>query len=265
MRLDYQIASKLRVAFKMNAHEPELGHAGPVRRGRRHRNRRLAIPGLYDSLGNQAPWITTYSASANYNMGSHTFLEVIYGHTQNFYEAVYTSKASNRNDAGLGGIPDIYTTNRDVNPDYWMAGGLASITAPFYVNGRIELPQQVGYGTRSGNTPRTPRYPGWFNVNKTWDFAASLTHVRGSHTLKAGVAFNHSFKAQNMTQGVAPMGTINFGEDTNNPNDTQLRLRQHRHREPSTPTRRRRSSSSRASSTSGSSPTSRTTGRSTTG
>ncbi len=34
-------------------------------------------------------------------------------------------------------------------------------------------------------------------MNRTWDFAASLTHVRGSHTLKSGVAFNHSFKAQN--------------------------------------------------------------------
>ena len=77
----------------------------------------------------------------------------------------------------------------------------------------------------------TPRYPGWLNVNKTWDFAASLTHVAGRHTIKSGVAFNHSFKAQNMTQGVAPMGTINFGENTNNPNDTQLRLCQHGHRD----------------------------------
>ena len=123
---------------------------------------------------------------------------------------------------GWRGFPTSTRTNRDVNPDYWMAGGLSSITAPFYVNGRIEMPQQVGYGTRAQNTPQTPQYPGWFNVNQTWDFAASLTHVRGQHTFKAGVAFNHSFKAQNMTQGVAPMGTINFGEDTNNPNDTQF-------------------------------------------
>ena len=59
-------------------------------------------------------------------------------------------------------------------------------------------------------------------MNRTWDFAASLTHVRGSHTFKSGFALNHSFKAQNMTQGAPPMGTINFGEDTNNPNDTQF-------------------------------------------
>jgi hypothetical protein len=222
LRLDYQIASKLRVAFKMNAMNQNSGLPEQYGVVGQSGTGGLAIPGLNDSLGNQAPWITTYSASANYNMGSHSFLEVIYGHTQNYYKSVYTSKLSNRNDAGLAGIPDIYSTNRDVNPDYWMASGLAGIVAPFYVNGRIELPQQVAYGTRATNTPQTPQYPGWFNVNKTWDFAASLTHVRGSHTLKSGVAFNHSFKAQNQTQGAPPMGTINFGEDTNNPNDTQF-------------------------------------------
>ena len=222
MRVDYQIGSKLRVAFKMNSMNQNSGTPDQFGNAGGTLNSTLAIDGLYNNKGNQMPWITTYSTSANYNVGSHTFLEVIYGHTQNFYGAVYTSKASNRNDVGLAGIPDIYTTNRDVNPDYWTAGALASVTAPFYINNRIEMPQLVQYGTRSGNTPGTPGYPGWFNVNKTWDFATSLTHVRGQHTFKGGVAFNHSFKAQNMTQGVAPMGTINFGEDTNNPNDTSF-------------------------------------------
>jgi hypothetical protein len=221
-RVDYQVASKLRVAFKMNAFNQNSGTPDQYGNAGGTLNSTLAIDGLYNNKGNQLPWITTYSASANYNIGSRTFLEVIYGHTQNFYGAVYTSKATDRNAVGLGGIPDIYSTNRDVNPDYWMASGLSSIVAPFYQNGKIMLPQQVGYGTRSGNTPVTPQYPGWLNVNQTWDFATSLTHVSGSHTFKGGVAFNHSFKAQNMTQGVAPMGTINFGEDSNNPNDTQF-------------------------------------------
>ncbi len=221
-RIDYQVTSSLRVAFKMNAFNQNSGLPDQYGVVGQSGTGGLAIPGLNDSKGNQGPWITTYSLSGNYNIGSRTFLEAIYGHTQNFYKSVYTSKFSNRFDAGLAGIPDIYTTNRDVNPDYWMAQGLASIIAPFYVNGRIEMPQQIGYGTRSGNTPQTPQYPGWFNVNQTWDFATSVTHVRGSHTFKGGIAFNHSFKAQNMTQAGAPMGTINFGEDTNNPNDAQF-------------------------------------------
>jgi hypothetical protein len=221
-RVDYQIASSLRVAFKMNAMNTNSGTPDQYGNFGGNLNNALAIDGLYNSKGNQLPWVTTYSASANYNLGSHTFVEAIFGHTQNYYGIVYTSKATDRNAIGLGGIPDIYTTNRDVNPDYWTATGLSSIVAPFYQNGKLTLPQLVSYGTRSGNTPGTPNYPGWVNVNKTWDFAASLTHVRGSHTFKGGVAFNHSFKAQNMTQGQPPMGTINFGEDTNNPNDTSF-------------------------------------------
>jgi hypothetical protein len=224
VRVDYQVSSKLRVAFKMNSMNQNSGTpdqygvvGGPF-------GNAYAIPGLNDSKGNQAPWITTYSASANYNIGSRTFLEAIYGHTQNYYESVSTAPLSNRNTAGLAGIPDIYTTNRDVNPDYFMAGALASIIAPFYVNGKIQLPQQINYGTRTGNIPSVPGYPGWLNVNQTWDFAASVTHVRGQHTIKGGVAFNHSFKAQNMTQAGLPMGTINFTESTDNPVDTNISL-----------------------------------------
>ncbi len=154
-RIDYQVAQKLRVAFKMNAFNQNSGTPDQFGVVGQSATGGLSIPGLNDSKGNQKPWITTYSASANYNIGSKSFLEVIYGHTQNYYESVYTSKLSNRNDAGLAGIPDIYTTNRDVNPAYFMAKALPGITAPFYVNGRIELPQQIGYGTRAG-TPRSP-------------------------------------------------------------------------------------------------------------
>jgi hypothetical protein len=223
VRMDYQVANPLRVAFKFNAMNQNSGlpaQYGSLGSG--VLNAQQAIDGLFNSQGNQKPWITTMSASVNYNLGSNTFLEGIWGRTQNFYAVVYTSKLSNRNDAGLAGIPDIYSTNRDVNPAYFMAGALASINAPFYVDGKIQLPQQVGYGTRSGNAPGVPQYPGWFNINTTWDLAGSITHVRGRHTIKSGVGFNHSWKAQNMTQGVAPMGTVNYGEDSNNPYDTSF-------------------------------------------
>ena len=220
LRTDYQVSSKLRVAFKMNAMNQNSGTPDQFGNGGGPLGNSQPIDGMYNNKGNQAPWITTYSMSANYNLGSKTFLEAIYGHTQNFYESVYTSKASNRLDAGLGGLPDIYTTNRDVNPSYFMADALSKITAPFYVNGKIQIPQAIGYGTRSGNTPNMPQYPGWFNVNRTWDFATSITHLWNSHTIKGGIAFNHSFKAQNMTQGVSSNGNIDFSETTNNPLDT---------------------------------------------
>ena len=125
MRLDYQITSTLRVAFKFNAHNRNSGMPANLRRDRRRGPPTTRSTGLNNSLGNQKPWITTMSVSANYNLGSRTFLEVIWGRTQNFYASVSTATLSNRFNAGLDGIPDIYTTNRDVNPDYWMAGALA--------------------------------------------------------------------------------------------------------------------------------------------
>jgi hypothetical protein len=220
VRVDYQITSSLRVAFKFNGDNrnsgirPTFGVTGA--------GFGQPIPGWTDSLGNQKPWVTTFSVSANYNLGSKTFVEVLWGRTQNFYASVATAESSNRYNSGLQGIPDIYTTNRDVNQSYWMAGALASMVAPFYQNGKIELPQQVSFGTRTSSAIGTAPYPGWLNVNQTYDIAGSVTHVRGRHTLKAGLNLNHSFKAQNMTQGVLPMGSINFGESTNNPYDSSF-------------------------------------------
>ena len=220
VRVDYQITSALRLAVKFNSHNrnsgirPTYGVVGAAA------SSNYPIDGLNNSLGNQKPWVTTISVSGNYNLGSKTFLEVLWGRTQNFYASVATAPLANRFTAELDGIPDIYSTNRDVNRDYWMAGALDSMTAPFYVDGKIQLPQWTTFGTRSGNSPGTTQYPGWLNINTTWDFAGSVTHVRGRHTLKAGYYMNHSFKAQNMTQAGLPMGTINFGENTLSPVDS---------------------------------------------
>ena len=220
VRVDYQITSSLRVNFKYNAHNRNSGIRDTFGVIGANATSNYPIDGLNNSKGNQKPWIQTMSIAGNYNIGSRTFLEVLWGRTENFYASVGTAPLANRFTAKLDGIPDIYTTNRDVNPDYWMAGALASMTAPFYVDGKIQLPQWVQYGTRSGNAPGTVQYPGWLNVNQTWDVGASLTHVRGRHTIKTGVGLNHSFKAQNMSQGVAPMGTIDFSETGNNLLDT---------------------------------------------
>ena len=67
-------------------------------------------------------------------------------------------------------------------------------------------------------------FPGFLNINRTQDFAVSLTKVWGAHTIKAGFYNNHSFKAQNTgAGGVANLGFqgyVNFGNDTNNALDT---------------------------------------------
>ena len=212
VRIDYQMTSALRVAFKFNGHNSNSGIRGSPGQ----------IDGLTNSLGNQKPWKTAWSVSANYNLGSRTFFEALYGFVQNYYVTQPTGELSNRFTSGLDAIPLIYPQAVVVNPDYFTYRALSETVTPFFVNGNIELAPTVSYGTRTSSTVGLPSYPGWININQTWDFGASMTHVRGRHTMKAGVNFNHSFKAQNMTQGVSPQGSISFAESTNNPYDTSF-------------------------------------------
>lgn len=62
-------------------------------------------------------------------------------------------------------------------------------------------------------------FPGFLNVNRTWDISLSLTKVAGRHTIKTGFYNTHSYKAQ---QRGGWNGTITFSNDTNNPIDAQF-------------------------------------------
>ena len=99
----------------------------------------------------------------------------------------------------------------DVAPPWWDAQ-----------NRMMNLPPIFNWGGRIGAAPPNQRYPGWLNINRTQDVAASITKVMGRHTLKAGFYNNHSFKAQNVGAGggLSFQGTVDFGNDTNNALDT---------------------------------------------
>ena len=88
------------------------------------------------------------------------------------------------------------------------------------------------------------------------DFAASLTKVFGRHTIKTGYYRQKAAKRQNQGN---PFGTLNFGNDANNPLDSGYGLREcragHLRRT------RRRPGSSRGEFSRTTRPTSRTTGR----
>ena len=89
-------------------------------------------------------------------------------------------------------------------------------------NRMMNLPPIFNWGGRIGAAPPNQRYPGWLNINRTQDVAASITKVMGRHTLKAGFYNNHSFKAQNVGAGggLSFQGTVDFGNYTNNALDT---------------------------------------------
>ena len=108
---------------------------------------------------------------------------------------------------------------QDINPVWWDGKS-------------INLPPAFNWGTRVQGTagvgalPAPPNqvFPGFLNINRTQDFAVSITKVSGRHTMKAGFYNNHSYKAQNTgAGGVANLGFqgyVDFGNNTNNALDT---------------------------------------------
>ena len=138
--------------------------------------------------------------------------------------------------------------SNDVNPPIWDGSRDLTCRRPSTWGSR-------GHATRR----RTCRSRASLNINATQDVAISLTKVQGRHTLKAGFYNTHSYKAQ---QRGGWAGTINFGNDTNNPLDSPVRLRERGARhlqlvQPGVDVRRRH-----ATSTTTPRATSRTTGRS---
>jgi hypothetical protein len=221
IRLDYQPAQALRLTVK---------YAGERQRKQIFKG---TVPGFNDAAVPK-PIITTVSTTINYTISPTTFIEGTYGMTQNELAgcvnlttactgAVPMSPISNKFTAGLGDLPVLFPGGLDMNPDYYEYKTLQDMGAPFFQDGRIELPPQFSWGSRinGNNNPPSPpnvNYPGWLNINRAQDLAISLTKVAGRHTFKAGYYNNHSYKAQH--RGGGGPGSINFGQTSSNPLDT---------------------------------------------
>ncbi len=214
IRVDYQFSPALRVTGKYS--------------GQREKQRVVegTMPGFNDVLV-PYPYISNYGITANYTLNSTTFLEATYGSIKNELAGggsggILTNDSANRLN-GLADFPLIFPNAGKVTAGSYQEFALNRLSPIFYQNGMVNLPPQFQWGSRIGSAPPNQQYPGWLNVNKTQDFAASLTKVAGHHTMKAGFYNNHSFKAQNTGAGglgVDFAGTVNFGNDTNNPLDT---------------------------------------------
>jgi hypothetical protein len=234
IRVDYQLSQKLRVTGKYNG----------------QRARKLITPGTiqgFNDMQNPYPFITNYGATVDYQINNSTFLEGTYGFIRNQLAGggsigspggtpalpggIFVNDSSNRL-TSLPGFPLLYPTAGTVDPRYYAYGVLNDLNPVWWDGSRINLPPAFGWGTRiMGNAgvgalpgPPNQLFPGFLNINRTQDFAVSLTKVWGTHTSKAGFYNNHSFKAQNTgAGGVANLGFqgyVNFGNDTNNALDT---------------------------------------------
>ncbi len=230
IRVDYQPMPSLRATVKYA--------------GFRQRNQVFngTLPGFNDAQ-QQDPVISTLSMTANYNLNASTFLEATYGQSQNAFggcifgqsntgpvfctTGIPRNPVSNRDTAGLGGLPMIFPDALTLDTRYYAYQILQRMQPPFWVDGQIRItPTSLTWGNRLSNTtpnyaPPSMTYPGFLNINATKDVAVSVTKVAGRHTMKAGFYNNHSRKSQNQNSG-ATFGALNFSNDTNNPIDAQF-------------------------------------------
>jgi hypothetical protein len=225
IRIDYQPTQSLRATVKYA--------------GFRQRNQVFngTLPGFNDAQ-QQDPVISTLSMTVNYNLNASTFLEATYGQSQNAFGGCIFGQAntgpvfcttgiprnpvSNRDTAGLGGLPMIFPDALLLDTRYYAHRILEQMQPPFWVNGQIRItPTSLTWGNRIANAPPNMTYPGFLNINATKDVAVSVTKVAGRHTLKAGFYNNHSRKSQNQNSA-ATFGALNFSNDTSNPIDAQF-------------------------------------------
>ncbi len=223
IRLDYQLSSKLRVTGKYSG----------------QRQRAVVQPGFIGGFSDAYvpyPVITNYAITVNYVLNSTTFLEGTWGMIQNQLaggneNGILVNEESNRLKS-LGAFPMLYKDAGVLDDRYYGYQVMEAEMPPFYADGTLNLPPIFGWGSKIGNTcagpgggsPVCQRYPGWLNINRTNDFAASVTKVTGRHTIKAGGYNNHSYKAQNVGAGGIPnlsfQGYVDFGNNSTNALDS---------------------------------------------
>jgi hypothetical protein len=222
VRLDYMPFQKVRASFKYSG----WGQQNPTVNG--------SIPGFNDTR-QYKPTVTATALTVTYTVGPTMFIEGTYGHSQNELTGCALAQANtgptfcqsgfpmdpkaNSNAAGLGNLPLLFPNAGVIDQTYYAYKALSAVKPSIWDNGKIVMPPTFQWGSRITNTPPNIPFPGFLNINSTDDVSISLTKVKGQHTIKTGFYNNHSYKAQ-QRQGWA--GTLNFGNDTQNPLDSQF-------------------------------------------
>ena len=212
IRVDYQASSKLRVSAKYAGQNATV-QTNPG-----------SLPGYNDTVF-QFPAILVPSATVDYTLNASTVLEGTWGLTQgnqlgNVPNSPYTDPANTK----LTNFPRIYPDAGIVPVGSFQEKVLKTMNAPFYQNGRVVMAPRFTWGGRVANAPPTLGYPSFLCMQNTKDLSLSITKLWGSHTMKVGYQSQNSLKLQQLgtvNQGVQPFeGSINFGNDSNNPLDT---------------------------------------------
>jgi hypothetical protein len=218
VRVDYQPINALRGTFKYAAWgqpaEPILG----------------SIPGFNDTQMND-PVVPLWSATINYTLNPTTFIEGTFGrasHRQagcglngngvNFCTAGFpVNPISNRATNGLAGLPVLFPDANVIPAGSYQLEALNEVNPGNFDGTRLLLAPSFQWGGRVANAPPNNVYPGFADYSAVNDIAVSVTKVLGRHTIKTGYYKQSAAKRQNQGN---PFGTLNFGNDANNPIDS---------------------------------------------
>ena len=218
VRVDYQPINALRGTFKYAAWgqpaEPILG----------------SIPGFNDTQMND-PVVPLWSATINYTLNPTTFIEGTFGrasHRQagcglngngvNFCTAGFpVNPIANRATNGLAGLPVLFPDANVIPAGSYQLEALNEVSPGNFDGTRLLLAPSFQWGGRVANAPPNNVYPGFADYSAVNDIAVSVTKVLGRHTIKTGYYKQSAAKRQNQGN---PFGTLNFGNDANNPIDS---------------------------------------------
>src|ERR1700730_18220157 len=210
VRVDYQASGRLRLSARLAS---QVATSKPMPG---------TLPGYNDFFqklnSRYAP-----GATAVYTLNATTILEGNWGmNYDNQLNPLVNNANTNRCNVGLCDFPLLFPKAGVVPPDSWDAKIIQQTGSPFYVNGEVLMIPDFSWGSRIANQPPNLEYRNNIDFVRTHNTAASVTKLMGSHTAKAGVQWDHMLKVQiyGASGSIPFQGTINFGNDSNNPLDT---------------------------------------------
>jgi hypothetical protein len=224
VRLDYQPLQSLRASFKYSG----FSQREQVQNG--------SIPGWNDTKL-VTPHVALMASTINYTWTPTLFIEGTVGHSlayqggcfgvgsgggPQFCNAFPVTDNANRFNTGLGDLPFIFPEASQIDSRYFIYDLLNKSGSPMWDGTNVLLPPSFSWGNRVANSPPNIGFPSQ-NIASSTDISASLTKVKGSHTIKTGGYMQYSNKQQ-VQGGGAGGPSLNFQQDSagTNPCDTSF-------------------------------------------
>ena len=222
IKVDYYPWQKLRVSGKLTLWEqPATAQTG-------------TLPGFNDTQVYKK-WFYMWATTVTYNINPTTFAEFTVGRTRNDLagcfgptngvapglctSAIPVNKVASLAGAGLTALPQLFPNSGVLDKNYYAFQAMETLKPAIWDGTKMSLVPNFSWGGRIANGPPNIPFPGWLNTNQNNDMTFSITKLKGSHTIKSGLYYTHSYKAQQSLAGTW-QGSASFANDTSNSLDS---------------------------------------------